>query len=369
MIDEKTNKEPEMQDDDVIEIDWMGLLRRAWGCRRTLLKSLGVGLVVGCVVALSTPKQYTVSVTLSPEAGQSAGGSLSGLASMVGLGGMQMDGEDALGAALSADIVSSTPFLLEAFDIRVQDEEAELDTTLAAYLDEQGRPWWGYVTGLPGMVIGGVKSLFTDEEAASDTLNPFRLTEKQAQKVETLRQSILADVDKKTGKTTLSVTFQDPVVTATVADSVAGKLQAYIIDYRSRKAQSDCDYLEKLYKERQSEYYDAQQKYASYVDANQNVILQSVRARQERLQNDMQLAYQVYSQVATQLQVARAKVQESKPVFAVVEPATVPLESSGMSRKVMVLACMFLSFAGTAAWLLFGCDWWQKFRAQLKQAD
>ena len=48
-------------------------------------------------------------------------------------------------------------------------------------------------------------------------------------------------------------------------------------------------------------------KYADYIDSHDNIILQSVRAEQERLQNDMSLAYQVYSQVANQLQVARAK--------------------------------------------------------------
>ena len=113
MKEEKTYREPDVQpDDDVIVIDWMGLVRRAWNCRRLLLKAMGVGLVLGCVVALSIPKKYTVNVTLSPESGQ-VGGNLSGLASMVGLGGMQMDGEDALGAALSGDIVGSTPFLLE----------------------------------------------------------------------------------------------------------------------------------------------------------------------------------------------------------------------------------------------------------------
>lgn len=365
MKEEKTYREPDVQpDDDVIVIDWMGLVRRAWNCRRLLLKAMGVGLVLGCVVALSIPKKYTVNVTLSPESGQ-VGSNLSGLASMVGLGGMQMDGEDALGAALSGDIVGSTPFLLEMFDVRVEDEDGALDTTLVAYLDEQRRPWWSYVAGLPGQAVAAMKAVFAGEEAEGDTLDPFRLTREQAEKVDYLRRNILAEVDKKTGKTTLSVTFQDPVVAATVADTVAHKLQEYIIDYRSRKAQADCDYLEKLYKERQGEYYAAQQKYAAYVDANQNLILQSVRARQERLQNDMQLAYQVYSQVATQLQVARAKVQEAKPVFAVVEPATVPLKPSGVSRKVIVLAFIFLAFAGTAAWLLFGKDFWTGFRRQL----
>lgn len=69
------------------------------------------------------------------------------------------------------------------------------------------------------------------------------------------------------------------------------------------------------------------------MDSHDDIILQSARAEQERLQNDMSLAYQVYSQVAGQLQVARAKVQEEKPVFAVVEPAVVPLKTSGTSKK------------------------------------
>ena len=51
------------------------------------------------------------------------------------------------------------------------------------------------------------------------------------------------------------------------------------------------------------------------MDSHDNIILQSVRTEQERLQNDMSLAYQVYSQVASQLQVARAKVQEEKTCF------------------------------------------------------
>ena len=130
MKEEKTYREPDVQpDDDVIVIDWMGLVRRAWNCRRLLLKAMGVGLVLGCVVALSIPKKYTVNVTLSPESGQ-VGGNLSGLASMVGQGGMQMDGEDALGAALSGDIVGSTPFLLEMFDVRVEDEDGAVKTGL-----------------------------------------------------------------------------------------------------------------------------------------------------------------------------------------------------------------------------------------------
>ena len=359
-----TSPTPETENDE-LEIDWMDILRKIIAIRKTLYKAAGIGLVLGIIIALSTPKQYTVSVTLAPEMGSdSKSGGLASLASSF-LGGSMGNSPDALNAALSSDIVSSTPFLLELFDTRVQTLDGELDTTLVAYLDEQRGSWMGAVLAAPGMAIGAIKGLFTEEPDTVAPLNPFQLTQKENRKVATLRKSILADIDKKTGITTLSVTLQDPKVTAMVADSVVAKLQQYIINYRIAKAKEDCSYLEQLYKERQQEYYNAQQRYARYVDANKSLVLQSVRTEQERLQNDMNLTYQVYSQVAQQLQVARAKIQEEKPVFAVIEPATVPLQPSGTSRKVILVGIVFLAVCCTAAWKLLGQEYWQQLKSKI----
>ena len=353
--------------DEEIEIDLIGILRKIIGIRKTIYKAAGIGLVVGIIVAISIPKQYTVGVTLSPEMGGSKGGGLSGLAaSFLGRGVSMNEGTDALNPSLSADIVSSTPFLLELSTMKIPALEGET-MTLSVYLDEESSPWWSYVIGLPGMVIGGVKSLFTEEESESvpsdkANLGTIELSKKESEKIEALKKKILASVDKKTSMTTVSVTLQNPKVAAVVADSVVRKLQEYIIDYRTTKAKEDCLYLERLFKERQQEYYDAQKKYADYMDSHDNIILQSVRAEQERLQNDMSLAYQVYSQVANQLQVARAKVQEEKPVFAVVEPAVIPLYPSGTSRKIYVLASIFLSVCIVISWKLLGEDILNKFK-------
>lgn len=365
MTENKNYQNPDVQepDSDEITIDWMDILRRIYAIRKTLYKAAGVGLILGIIIALSIPKQYTVTVTLSPEmSGDKASGGLASLASSF-LGGSASSGSnDALNVTLAPDIVASTPFVLDLFDARVQTLDGKLDTTLVAYLDEQKQPWWGYIKAAPGMAIGTIKSLFTENTDTVSVLNPFQLTEKEAGKVKGLRQAITVEVNKKTAMTTITVTLQDPKVTAIVADSVVAKLQQYIIDYRIKKAKEDCDYLEQLYHERQQEYYDAQSKYAHYFDSNRNIAFQSVRAEQERLQNDMSLAYQVYSQVAQQLQVARAKIQEEKPVFAVVEPASIPLFPSGTSRKVIFIGIVFLVVCGTGAWKLLGQKYWKKFR-------
>lgn len=353
--------------DEEIEIDLMDLLRKVIGIRKKIYKAAGIGLIIGIIVAISIPKQYTVEVTLSPEMGNNKGGGLSGLAaSFLGSGVSMGDGTDALNASLSADIVSSTPFLLELSNMKVPVSGSE-EISLSSYLDEESSPWWSYVIGFPGMVIGGVKSLFIEDEDESIFLDKasqgtIELSKKESQKIESLKKKIVASVDKKTSMTSVTATFQDSKVAAVVADSVVKKLQEYIIDYRTSKSKEDCLYLEKLFKERQQEYYVAQKKYADYMDSHDNIILQSVRTEQERLQNDMSLAYQVYSQVASQLQVARAKVQEEKPVFAVVEPAVVPLYPSGTSRKVYVLVFVFLSVCIVISWNLFGKDLLSKFK-------
>ena len=367
-ISEKETKQlHNNHNDEEIEIDLMDLLRKVIGIRKKIYKAAGIGLIIGVIVAISIPKQYTVEVTLSPEMGNNKGGGLSGLAaSFLGSGVTMGDGTDALNASLSADIVSSTPFLLELSNMKVPVSGSE-EISLSSYLNEDSSPWWGYVIGFPGMVIGGVKSLFTeneDESISSDKASrgTIELSKKEFQKIESLKRKIVASVDKKTSMTTVSVTLQSPKVAAVVADSVVKKLQEYIIDYRTSKSKEDCLYLEKLFKERQQEYYEAQRKYADYMDSHDNIILQSVRTEQERLQNDMSLAYQVYSQVASQLQVARAKVQEEKPVFAVVEPAVVPLYPSGTSSKVYVLVFVFLSVCIVIFWNLFGKDFLSKFK-------
>lgn len=348
---------------DEMEIDLLEIVRKIIGIRKTLYKAAIVGALIGLVIGFSIPKKYTVTVTLSPEMGSSKGNSgLAGLAaSFLGSGAsMGADGSDALNAALSSDIVSSTPFLLDLLNMQVpssQKDGKEMD--LSAYLDSQSSPWWSYIIGMPGMVIGGIKDLLSSDEEETDksSMNGmFTLTEEESKKILSLKKNISVVMDKKTVVTNVSVTLQNPKVTAVVADSVVRKLQECIIGYRTSKAKEDCVYLEKLYQDRQQEYYAAQKKYADYVDTHDNLILQSVRAEQERLQNDMSLAYQVYSQVATQLQMARAKVQEEKPVFAVVEPAVVPLQPSGMGKKMYILAFMFLAVFATMGWLLLGKD-------------
>lgn len=361
MDEEKRLNNPPLNEEEV-EIDLMEYARKLWKARKLLLKVAGIATIVGLVVAFTTPKEYTVNVSLAPELGNSRrSSSLSSIASMLGVGGMSMGGEtDALNVTLYPNVVSSTPFIIDLLDTPIQTlDEEEPDTTLVEYLKTNKANMLGTIMALPGKAIGAVISLFKEkEEVEKKAINPFQLTWGEARSVGKLRSLITASVDKKTGVTSISVTMQDPLVAALVTDTVLNKLKEHIIDYRISKAEEDCRYYEKLYNESQDNYYKAQKAYAEYLDANKNIILRSVQIEGERLQNEMNLAYNVYNQMAGQLQMGRAKVQEAKPMFTVIEPASVPIFPSGTSRKMILIGIVFLAIAAASAWILFGQDYW-----------
>ena len=81
--------------------------------------------------------------------------------------------------------------------------------------------------------------------------------------------------------TKITVSLQDPLAAAIVADSAVHKLQEYITDYRTRKAKQDYDFQLSLCEQYKKEYFEAQQEYAKFADANRNVILQTDTERKE----------------------------------------------------------------------------------------
>lgn len=345
-----TNIDKEISSDK--EIDLIDLGKKLWQERKFILKISLVGLVVGIIVAFSIPKEYTTTVILAPEANSgNTTGSAGALAAMAGinLGGSGADGD--IAPDLYPNIIESTPFIIGLFDVRVNDSDNEVDTTLYIYIkDGQKSAWWSKIMKLPSSII----SLFLAEnkEMGLDSLNNFSLTKQQTGVLNNLKDRITLDVDKKTGIITLTSTMQDPNISATIADTLISYLQSYIINYRTQKARQDLAFTEKLYLEAKKDYSDTQQKYAKYLDENQNVILASYRVHQEKLQNEMALAYGVYNQVAQQLQLAKVKVQDITPVYTTIQPAVLPLLPTKPNKKLIVIGFLFFTVVGACGYIL-----------------
>lgn len=362
-MEENKNIGPQYQQEEYDEIDIMELLRKLLKEWKFILKWCGVAAVVGLVIGFSTPREYTVNSKLAPESvSKSGGGSLGSLASLAGISLGSMSTADAVYPDLYPDIVSSTPFVVELFPVQVEFKYKKTPMTADyyTYLKEYNRgPWWGKVMGAPFKALGWFMGLFREKPEEVEgyaALNPSELTEEQEKIAKAIRESVGLSVDKKTSVISLSVTAQDPKVAARISEEVISRLQTYVTNYRTEKSRKDLEYYETLYEESKEAYFAAQQRYASYVDRNQGVILQRVKTEQERLQNEMNLNYQLYNACAQQLQTAKAKVQQETPVFTIINPPQVPLQRSNTSKSTILLASIFLGAVVAAVWILWGRD-------------
>ncbi len=344
-------------------INFVKLFNVLWQGRMWYVKVLPVAFVLAAIYALAQPNYYNCTVKLSPE--MSSSKSTSGLASLASSFGVNLGsggaGTEALFPTLYPDLMNSVDFKTSLFHVPVtiegNKEKGEKDRTMSYYdylSKEQKSPWWS-------QGIKAIMSMFHGQSSmVNDTVNKFRLTKEQADIVKVIDKNVVCDVDKKTMVITINVTDQDPVIAATMADTVKTRLQKFITDYRTSKVRVDLEYNKKIYSETKARYEKARQLYAEFMDHNRDIILQTVRQKQTDLENEMQLQYNAYQQVAAQLLAAEAKVQEETPAFTTLQSATVPVKKSGPKRAQMCLIFVFLAFLGTTGWIIYKEDDWKQ---------
>ncbi|MBO5611591.1 MAG: chain-length determining protein [Prevotella sp.] len=332
-------------------IDLKKVVRKIINRRSVFYKTLPIVFVISCIYIFFQPRYYQTGLSLAPETDNSmGGGSLSSLASSFGFDIDQMQTSDAISPLLYPDLLEDNGFAFKLSKIKIRTSDGEIDTDYYDYLKnyQKHSPW--------GVPFNWIKSLFPKDKDNKDgkknEFNPYNLSRRDNDLINKLRSNITISVDKKTAIINISVKDQDPLVCKTVADSVRIKLQQFITEYRTNKARIDLNYYEKLASNAKQEYERARQLYGNYADANTDVILQSFRSKQEDLENDMQLKYNAYTTYSTQLQAARAKVQERTPAFTMIKGAAVPIKPAGPKRMFFVIGMLFFAFFGCILYIM-----------------
>lgn len=357
-----------------LEINRLELFRKIYTSRRMILKVCTIGVVVGIIIILGTPKEYVASTLVVHESARKHSSfGISALSDMTDDMSFSITSErDAINPSLYSAIVNSSPFLLRLFDIKVRGQKNSTAIPLTRYLKEyQRRPWWSTITAAPYRVLGWAISLFSEKPEAKKVggkteIDLFRLTREEAGMANAIASKINIEVDKKRRTITIFVTMQDPLVAATVADTVRAHLKEYVTAYRTNKARKILEYNQKLCEEAQTEYYATQDRYTRYADANRNLAMLTSRVELSRLQSEMNLAYSTYNQMKLQVQSAEARVEKVTPVYSVIQPVTVPLTPSKPNKVLILAGCILLSGAGSIGWVLFVKDFIREIKKKRK---
>lgn len=336
--------------------------------------------VIGVLVALNQEREYSVTVTLAPEAsgGSSGSGSLGGIASMLGVSmGGSSGGSDALNVSIFPEIASSTPFLTSLFGVELNKMPQMPKNPIEARKIMNGPlpsvKLFDYLSGRDSDNSDkGFFASFFGSEAKDEEDSEYLIVEKnwltreQFVVLGNLKKKISVEVDNKSGMTTVTVGMKDPLMCAQLADTVCQRLRDFIFAYRTEKERQNFEYYEAMCDSTYKTMVESQAAYASSIDNNQNVILQKVSMRSQRLEQEASVASQVYQQMVQQRELSRAHLQEVKPVFAVVEPATLPLIPVNSRTKTCINITLF-GFILSCVWFLFGKDYTHNIYEELKE--
>lgn len=324
------------------------IVKKIWNRRKLFYKVIPITMVLSAIYIFPVPRYYTCSVMLAPETENPSlgGGALGSLASSFGFDINSMMSQDAISPTLYPDLMESNDFIVSLFDIKVKNLEGDINTNYYDYMmNHQAQSPWG-------VPFRWLVQLFRDDEkGGGKKIDPFHLTRRQKDLVDEIMSNIICDVDKKTDVITITVTDQDPLISATMTDSIRTRLQNFITEYRTNKSRIDVEYYKKLTAQAKADYEKARRLYGSYADANNDIVLESFRAKQADLENDMQLKYNTYSILTTQLQAAIAKVQERTPAFTVLQGASVPVKPEGPRRMIFIAGMTFLVCLITSLWI------------------
>lgn len=330
----------ENKDDYIKQIDVVAIVKTMWLQKRLYFITLPIVFIVSCLLIICVPRYYNSTAKLAPELSSFNSSSLGDIASSFGfdLGGSSSNG-DAIFPELYPDLIESNDFLTSLFDVKVKSLDGTINTTYYDYLTtKQESPWWS-------KLFYTIKANFAEKDTTNtNKVNPFRLTKRQDEIAREIASKVSCNVDKKNYVISITVEDQDPLICATLTDTVQTRLQQFITEYRTSKARKDLEYYLKLSADAKSKYEKVRETYGSYADANNDVILESYRLKKNDLENEMQLLYNNYTALQGQVQQARAKLTLQTPAFTTLQSASVPLKPAGPKRMLFVIGMTFFAF-------------------------
>ena len=328
-----------------IEFDLQKYARAVWNDRKKMCLYCFVSGCIGVLLAFTTPKEYKASVLLAPESTtNNLSSNISSLASMVGIG-LNFNSDDAIFPELYPDLIQSADFTIDLFDVPVTTSKGDTHTYFEHITKYRSNALWEWpMVGLTKL-LEAVMPKGNVTSTKRDANGTLWISRQQEKAIKNISKIIDCQVDKKTEVISISVTDQDAFVAACITDTVKQHLQNAITDYRTRKARIDLNYFEEIFAEAKRSYMDARVRYAEFLDTNNDLIMQTVRVKEEQLKTEVELAEAVYTQASEQLQLAKAKVQEKTPAFCVIQSAYVPSRHTNTPKVVTLALFIFLGFA------------------------
>ncbi|WP_064965578.1 Wzz/FepE/Etk N-terminal domain-containing protein [Tenacibaculum ovolyticum] len=363
-------KEKEKIYDSEDEINLIELLKVIRDGRKIVVRFVIIFSLIGLFVAIFSEKQYTASTTLVPQTTKNkVGGNLSGLAAMAGinLGGGSRN--ENMSPHLYPKIVESIPFQKELLNVPLKFPDIEKKITYKEYYQKHKKTnvlslIKSYTIGLPRKLLSLFKSKeIVLEKVVKDSI--YRISIEDNTLFKQLQNQLTLDVNSKDRLIKVSFSMEEALASAQMTKKVKELLQKAIVNFKTQKAKDEFKFIEERYNELKKDFRIKQSILASFRDRNQGLITSRSQSRLERMESEYNLAYNIYSELAKQLETQKIKLKENTPVFTVIQPVSVPVIKSKPKRLLIFVVWLFLGVT-LGIVFVFGKEWINRFKINSK---
>ncbi len=329
------------------EIDLIELFRIVKEGRKTVFKYLIVFGIIGLFVAIFSETEYTASTTgvLQSSEGNKLG-NLGGLAAMAGINIGAVGSSSEVSPKLYPKIIESLPFKRAMLKAPVNIDGKTI--TFKDYYTSYYHPGVlfyvkKYTIGLPSVIISifkGKQDNTLTQTIENDSI--YRISKEEIDLFNRIKNQLSVNVNDKEGTLKISFSMPEALASAQMTKFAQQQLEKFVIDFKVEKLKSDYKFIEKGYHKAKRTFLQKQQRLYSFKDRNQGLVLSKSLSRVESLQAEYNLAYNIYSEFAKQLESQKIKLEEKTPVFTVLDPVSVPTEKSKPKRLLILVIWLFL---------------------------
>ncbi len=335
------------------EIDIKELIAKIWRKKWFIIAVTGLFLILGILIAFTSPVSYTASCTFVPQSGgKSGGGNLGGLAAMAGLNLGSATSGETLAPSTYPEILKNVAFCKEIMHVQVT--PSRLNGQHIALLDYYTNPDFAQKSFFQKINIFSKNNKEVNEETATYSARDSiqQLNKKELAAYNAIQSSAQITENTKSGYVQLSYSFPEALGAAQITDEIRRILEQYVIRYKLDKVQKDLDFVERNYAIAKQDYQDKQLRLAAFQDANRDLVSAIAATTERKLSTEYDMSFAVYQELAKQREQALIAVKETKPVLTVINPVVVPTEKSAPKRAMIMAVFLFLGLIISIAWVL-----------------
>lgn len=331
------------------EIDIFELLKKVYSERKFIIYFSLFFSIIGIIISLNTPNQYTSSTVFIPQINtgvESSSSGFSGLASLAGINIGGMNNSNNFPTDLYPQVIESFPFKIDLLSSIIKFDKKELSVKQYLLDKEESKSnvtdiLYKYTIGLPRTIL----NIFSKSNPSQVDIKTeiYSISERDDFLFKKISDNCKIDINKKEGFIAISYTDENKLIAAQITEIAQSLLQEKIIQFKNQSSKELLDFTLNQYNEKKSFFEKLQDQKAIFIDQNLNISSSLYKNKLFRIESELEIYSSIVKQLASQVEQARLQVNKNTPVFTTIQPVTIPFERTAPKRTLIVLTYLFIS--------------------------